>query len=295
MKLGMNLYVWTTNVMDEFFYLFKQIRKLGYDGVEVPVTPGNARNYLQIKRILSDEGLKCTTITNVGADANPISPVLAERQKALDQLKWSIDISYLLGSENMVGPYFAAYGVFSGKGPTDQEMQWSAEVMKAAAIYAREAQLQLSLEFLNRFETYLLNTTEGTTKLLDMVDEPNIGILYDTHHAHKEEHRIQEAIAKGGKRISYVHFSESHRGTLGSGLVDWCQTVKSLHAINYDGWVTAEAFSKNVPGLAAAAHVWRNTFDSPDQFAQDAIKFIKAIWANPACAYPTEARKQGGC
>jgi D-psicose/D-tagatose/L-ribulose 3-epimerase len=282
MKFGMNLYVWTTNLTPDFFYLFPMLKKLGYEGVEVPVTPDNDNVYDEIKRRLDGEGLACTSITNVGADADPISPDASVRRRALDRLRWAIDISRLLGSENLVGPYFAAYGVFSGTGPTEDELRRSADVMREAALYAQNADLTLSIEFLNRFEIYLLNTTAQARALVDRVGQPNFGILYDTHHAHHEEDRIADAITQdGGSAITHVHFSENQRGTLGSGLVDWQGTVKALKATNYhrsDRWVMAEAFNKNVPGLAEAAHVWRNCFDSPEQFAQDAIAFLRTVW-----------------
>jgi D-psicose/D-tagatose/L-ribulose 3-epimerase len=274
--------VWTTDLTSQFFELFPTIKRLGYEGVEVPVAPGNANNYLEIKKRLNGEGLACTTITNVGAGADPISPDAAVRQKGLDQLRWAIEISALLESENLVGPYYAAYGVFSGRGPTPDELERSADIMRQAARYANEANLTLSLEFLNRFETYLLNTTDQAKDLVKRIGEPNLGILYDTHHAHHEENDLSQAIKGGGSHITHVHFSENQRGSLGSGLVDWAGTVKALKAIGYDKsdrWVMVEAFNKDVPGLASAAHVWRNTFTSPDEVARDGIKFLRKAWA----------------
>jgi D-psicose/D-tagatose/L-ribulose 3-epimerase len=228
MKLGMNLYLWTTNVTREFYYLFDKIKAAGYDGVEIPVGPGNDNLYVEIQRLVRDAGLACTTITNVGADANPISPDPAVRRKAVDQLRWAIEISNLLGSENMAGPFFAAYGVFSGLGPTQQELNWSAEVMQEVADYAQEANgLHLSIEFLNRFEIYLLNTTGQAAELVKKVNRPNFGILYDTHHAHHEENNISTAIKDAGLLINHVNFSENQRGALGQGLVDFVGTAKA--------------------------------------------------------------------
>ena len=282
MKFGMNLYVWTTNLSTQFFYLLPYLKGLGYDGVEIPIAVGNDNVYLDIKQELTKEGLACTSITNLGADADPISPDSNVRRKGLDRLRWAIDISALLGSQNLVGPYFAAYGVFSGSGPAQDELMRSADVMRAAAIYAQGAGLTLSIEFLNRFETYLLNTTAQSKALVDRVGQPNFGILYDTHHAHHEENRLHDAITKdGGAAITHVHFSENQRGTLGSGLVDFQGTVAALKAIGYhqsDRWVMVEAFNKNVPGLAAPAHLWRNCFDSPEQVAEQGIKFLQSVW-----------------
>jgi D-psicose/D-tagatose/L-ribulose 3-epimerase len=87
---------------------------------------------------------------NLGADANPVSPDETIRQKALDELKWAIDTSQNeMQSEALVGPYFSAYAVFSGKGSTPQELDWSADVMRSAAAYAEP--LRMSIELLNRF------------------------------------------------------------------------------------------------------------------------------------------------
>ena len=56
MKYGMNLYGWTTNLTSDFFHLFPTLKSLGYDGVEVPVTPGNANNYLEITKAPGGRG-----------------------------------------------------------------------------------------------------------------------------------------------------------------------------------------------------------------------------------------------
>ena len=87
MKFGMSLYVWTTNLAPDYFHLFPELKKLGYQGVEVPVTPDNDDIYLEIKKRLDGEGLACTNITNVGADANPINPDPSSRRRALDRLR----------------------------------------------------------------------------------------------------------------------------------------------------------------------------------------------------------------
>jgi len=186
----------------------------------------------------------------------------------------------LLRSEALVGPYYSAYAVFSGKGPTSDELKWSAEVMRDAAVYAGD--LRMSIEFLNRFETYLLNTTGQAVSLVDDVNHPNFGILYDTHHAHHEENNIRAAITAAGDRINHVHFSESQRGTLGTGLVDWIGTVKALKKINYQKWIMIEAFSKDVQVLSEKAHVWRNSFPSNEEVYENAIGFVRNLWESVA-------------
>jgi len=276
-KIGMNLFLWTINVTEDLFPLFPKLKAAGYEGLEIPIARANKPIYVNIRKVLDDLGMQCTTIFNLGADLNPISPDKAVRERALDELKWAIDTSRgLLRSEALVGPYYSAYAVFSGKGPTTHELKWSAEVMRDAAAYAGD--LRMSIEFLNRFETYLLNTTGQTVSLVDDVKHLNFGILYDTHHAHREENNICAAITTAGDRINHVHFSESQRGTLGTGLVDWIGTVKALKKINYQKWIMVESFSKEV--LSEKAHVWRNSFPAKEEVYENAIGFVRNLWEN---------------
>jgi len=277
MRIGMNLFLWTTNVTKDLFGLFPKLKAAGYEGIEVPIARANDPVYGEIRKIFDDLGLACTTMFNLGANLNPISPDKAVRQKALDELKWAIDTSREpLRSEALVGPYFAAYAVFSGKGPTADELKWSAEVMRSAATYA--GNLRMSVEFLNRFEIYLLNTTAQTVSLIDQVNCPNFGILYDTHQAHHEENNISAAIIGAGRRINHVHFSENQRGTLGTGIVDWIGTVKALKKIDYQNWIMVESFANDVPPLSEMAHVWRNCFRSKQEVYEKGIGFIRSLW-----------------
>jgi D-psicose/D-tagatose/L-ribulose 3-epimerase len=279
MRFGICLYLWTTDLTDEHLHLIGDLKRLGYDGVEVPLSSGNASDYRRIRQVLDDEGMACTTIINVGPDKDTVSPDPAVRQAALDELTFGIETSALLGSEVMSGPYQCAYAHFTGAGPTESELKRSAEVLRKAAEVAEPAGVRLAAEFLNRHESYLINTMAAGADLARRVDHPAFGVLYDTHHAHAEENDVGKAIRDHAEHIHHVQFSENNRGSLGRGQVDWAATVAALKAVEYDGWVSAEAFAADVPGLSSAAHVWRDTFDSKDGFARGAITFMRRQFA----------------
>jgi D-psicose/D-tagatose/L-ribulose 3-epimerase len=278
-KFGIGLYLWTTDIRAAHLHLLGDMKRAGYDGVEIPVGSGTTRDCKRIRRVLDQESLSCSTIMNVAADKNTVSPDPRVRRAALDEIKLGVESSHTLGSEILVGPYQAAYAHFTGAGPTEEELDRSAEVLREAAEFARSAGVRLAIEFLNRHEGYLLNTMEQSAALAHRVDHLSLGVLYDTHHAHAEEDDVSAAIRLNGECIYHVHFSESNRGTLGAGLVDWRATVAALKDINYDGWVVAEAFAADVPPLSSAAHVWRDTFPSKDLFAQHAIRFMRNVMA----------------
>ncbi len=285
MRFGIGMYLWTTDVRPEHYPIFSTLAGLGYDGAEVPVGSGLAADNHEIRRALDDAGLGCTTILNLPAESNPVSPDPAVRRRGLDEIRAGVDAAHVLGSTVLSGPFQTAYAVFTGAGPTEQELEWSADVMRAAAEHAAQAGVVLAVEFLNRHEGYLINTLEQSAALTARVDHPAFGVLYDTHHAHAEEDDVVAAITTHGAAIKHVQASENNRGGLGAGQVSWAATAAALDAIGYDGWVAAEAFAADVPGLSTKAHVWRDTFGSKDRFAVEAIDFMRTTFAMAALVH----------
>lgn len=282
MRFGIGMYLWTTDVRPEHYPIFSTLAGLGYDGAEIPVGSALTADNHAIRRALDDAGLGCTTILNLPAESNPVSPDPAVRRRGLDEIRAGVDAAHVLGSTVLSGPFQTAYAVFTGAGPTEQELEWSADVMRAAAEHAAQADVVLAVEFLNRHEGYLINTLEQSAALTARVDHPAFGVLYDTHHAHAEEDDVVAAITTHGAAIKHVQASENNRGGLGAGQVSWAATAAALDAVGYDGWVAAEAFAADVPGLSTKAHVWRDTFGSKDRFAVEAIDFMRTTFAMAA-------------
>ncbi len=278
MRIGMNTLLWSFNTREEHFPLFADLKEVGFQGIELQITDDSVAHYRRAGEVLSDLGLAATGVAGVPEGSNPASPDSAERQRALDYLRGQIDKTVALGGDLLGGPLHSAFKVFSGQGPTDDELSWSAEVLRAAGDHARDAGVRLALEFLNRFECYLLNTTAQTLALLDRIDHPAVGVHYDTHHAHLEEQDVATAIRAGGARIFHVHISESDRGTPGRGQVRWQETFAALREIGYDDWLTIEAFGRIDTEFATAVHIWRDLYPSPEQVYQEGFSLIREQW-----------------
>ncbi len=279
MRTGMNLLLWTTHVTEEHFPLFAKLKKTGFDGVELPLFGGDVAHYKTIRKELDNLGLGCTTVTVVTPEANPISPNPAVRKAGLDKIKWAIEMTATLGGENLCGPYHSALGQFSGKGPTDDEKNWVADLLRAAAEEAQKAKVMLAIEYLNRFECYFLTTAADAKALVQKVNHPHFRMMYDTFHANIEEKAIAPTIASIAGHFIHVHVSENDRGTPGSGHVHWDETFAALKKTGYDGWVVIEAFGRALPDLAAATRVWRDLFPSADEVYTKGLAFIKENWA----------------
>lgn len=275
MKYGMNLLLWTGNVAAEHFPLLAKLKAAGFDGVEIPVFGGTPADYKPVRAELDKNGLKCTTVTILTAETNAVSPDAAVRRKAVDWLKTVVDINHVLGAETVVGPYHSAIGVFSGNGPTADETKRSADVLREVADHAKAANLMMGIEYLNRFECYVLNTVAQAVELVRLVDHPNFRTMYDSFHAHIEEKDPAAAIRAVAPVLAHVHISENDRGTPGSGQVNWDATFGTLKEVGYDGWMVIEAFGRALPDLAAATRIWRDLFPSAEEVYTKGLAFMK--------------------
>ncbi len=285
MKIGFNLLLWTTHVTDEHLPLLAKLKQAGYDGVEIPIFEGDPAHFAKIGQALKNEGLGCTSVTVIPDEAHsPISPDAHHRAAAVQHIKWAIECSHALGSEVLCGPLHQPLGVFSGTGPTEQEKNWAADVHRQTAEFAKQANLTIAIEYLNRFECYFLNTMADAANFVKLVNHPNFATMYDTFHANIEEKDPIGCIAPAAKAIRHVHISENDRGTPGRGHVPWAATFKALRAINYDGWMTIEAFGRALPALAAATRVWRDLSTSPEEVYTEGIATIRKHWQAAAAA-----------
>ena len=285
MKYGMNLLLWTDDPTDPAHLpLYGRLAALGFDGLELPIMgpdPDPAA-FAKLGDQIGELGMERTCINVCAADANPASLDPAVRAAATAALKRAVDCTAAAGSNLLAGPLYAAIGEFSGAGPTRDEWKCSVEVMQTVAEHAAKMDVSLSFEFLNRFEIYLLNTAADTERYVKDIGAPNVGVHYDTFHAHIEEKDSARAIEETAASITHVHISENDRGTPGAGQVRWAETFDALHGAGYDGWLTVEAFGALLPSLAAATKIWRPTFESEEQLARDGLAFMKSEWRKRA-------------
>jgi D-psicose/D-tagatose/L-ribulose 3-epimerase len=279
MKYGMNLLLWATHVTAEHFPILARLKKAGFDGVEVPVFEGDANHYKGLRKELDNLGLAATTVTIVTPEANPISPDAAVRKAAVEHLKWAIEMTAVLQAEIMSGPFHSPLAVFSGAPPTQDEKGRAADVLRQAAEEAKKANVRLAIEYLNRFECYLLTTAADASNLVKQVNHPNFKTMYDTFHANIEEKDITRTITAYASNIIHVHISENDRGTPGTGQVHWDETFRALRQVKYDGWLTIESFGRALPALAAATRVWRDLFPSAEEVYTQGLRFMKEKWA----------------
>lgn len=244
---------------------FDRLAHHGYEGAELPVAAASAAELALLRRAAQDAGLRTTAVGFATADANPISPDAAIRRAAVAHLGMLAERTAALGADVLAGPIHSAYGAFTDEPPSRDERRWCAEVLHAAGDRAKACGVRLAIEPLNRFECYFLNTAGDCAALVRAVDHPFVTGALDTHHAHIEEGDLTAAITASRGTLGHVQLSENHRGTPGTGQVDFARVLRALADIGYRGWLVVEAFSRQDPAFGSALRVWRSLDDGPEQ------------------------------
>jgi D-psicose/D-tagatose/L-ribulose 3-epimerase len=275
MKFGMNMLLWSGDMGEALWPVFEKLKAMGYDGVELPIFDLDPKKFAALGKRLEALGLERTAVTCRNAADNPISPDAKIRAAAVANMKLALECCQAAGSKLLCGPYHSAIGEFSGQGPTADEWKWGVDVMRQNAESAAKLGVMLGVEYLNRFECYLLNSAADTVRFVRDVGHANCRMMYDTFHANIEEKSPAAAIRSCADYTVHVHISENDRGTPGTGGVRWEESFNTLKETGYNGWMVIEAFGLALPELAAATKIWRRMYQSEEQLARDGLAFMK--------------------
>lgn len=257
-RLGFSFLWFGPRLVPSLHRWFPRLRHHGYQGAELPVVGATAAELSSARTALAGEGLAATAVGFATPDADPISPDAAVRRAAVEHLGHLAEAAQALGADVLAGPLHSAYGRFTGLPPTPDEFARCVDVLRAAGERAARCGVRLAVEPLNRFECFFLNTAAACAALVRAVAHPAVVGALDTHHAHIEEDDVPAAIAASGVTLGHVQLSENHRGTPGTGQVDFAAVLGSLRAIDYRGWLVVEAFSRHDPEFGSALRIWRD-------------------------------------
>ena len=281
-QLGMNLFTWTIGMDEDLLSTLTYLADTGFDFVEMPVgfAPGTLPNLAKWQRLgqqAAGLGLGVQTCSLLPPALTLLSPDAAVRRAGVTYLKQVVDCSAAAGSAILMGPLFAGFKLFSGKPATADEWSRSVESMREVAEHAQTQGVTLAIESLNRFETYLLTCADDARRYIEAVDHPHCRAAFDTFHANIEEKNVAQAIQTLAPYLVHVQISENDRSTPGSGQIDFAAVLETLADIGYTGPLAIEAFGLNPPELAAATHIFRPMFTSPEQLAKDGLAFIRSL------------------
>jgi len=112
--------------------------------------------------------------------------------------------------------------------------------LRELAKYARNYDVDLLIEPLNRYSTPICTNSEDAMYIVELVDQENVGILLDTFHMNIEEDSIYDAIIKSNTMLKHVHISDNNRKMPGLAHIDFESIIAALKKIKYMKFLTFE-------------------------------------------------------
>ncbi|MEM8860340.1 MAG: sugar phosphate isomerase/epimerase family protein [Chloroflexota bacterium] len=243
----------------------------GFDFIEIPLLNPADFDAASHKQALEAAGVEATCSLVLPNDAH----MPHEPERALKFLTHVLDQMEILGSDHLAGCIAYSLGTLTGKPPTQQEKDVVIETLGKLAEDAKRRGISLSLEACNRYETYMYNSLEDTREAILAVGADNLTLHADTYHMNIEEEGFYNPIIKTADVLSYIHMSESHRGLVGTGTVNWDQIWQALADSGFSGRLVLESFAAINPDLAAATCLWRPPNEGPEILSTLGLAFLK--------------------
>jgi D-psicose/D-tagatose/L-ribulose 3-epimerase len=275
MKLGIHAYAWCSQWSNDTLNLIDRTKNLGMDFIEIPLMVLETFDAAAVKERLKKVDLGAVTSTVLLGDTDITSDDADIRTKGVDYLKACVKATSDIGAQNFSGVVYSQFVKPATQRPTDQAWKHSADCLREVALFAKELDVNIGIEPVNRYETYLINTCDQALKLKEMIGEDNIKIHLDTYHMNIEEKSFYDATMTAGKDLIHYHLCENDRGIPGTGLVNWDEIFKALAEIDYQGNAALESFVDATDNMNT--WVWRQLARDGDTLLREGVAFIRKM------------------
>jgi sugar phosphate isomerase/epimerase len=216
--------------------------EIGYDAVEIFPPGPEVLSEEKVLPLLREFNLKVAAVgTGAGWVKHRFSLTSADkavREKGKTFIREIISKAAELHAPVIIG---SMQGRFEGEVTKEQALEWLAEALKELSDFAETRGTFVLYEFLNRYETNLINRVEEAANYLDQHKLSKVQVLADLFHMNIEEASIPEAIENACGKIGHVHFADSNRRPAGFGHTDMHSAVATLKRCGYEGYLSAEA------------------------------------------------------
>jgi len=252
-------------------YAIEQTAKHQFDVLEILLPPYHDFEAKEVKKELKKNNLDVVCSFNLPQNAH----IPAYPKESLELIKKAISQTAILETNFLGGVLHSGLGYFSGNTITDEEKNIIIETWQEASSFASQYGISIAIEPINRYESYVCNTAENVLDLINKTNCNNLFVHLDTFHMNIEENNFHDPILLAGDKLKHIHMTESHRGMLGEGTVNWDELFSALNKINFNGNLVLENFSSQVKGMSSAVSLWQDSPYNAEDLAVKSLKFMK--------------------
>ncbi|HSW35773.1 MAG TPA: sugar phosphate isomerase/epimerase family protein [Candidatus Limnocylindrales bacterium] len=166
------------------------------------------------------------------------------RRKAVDYVCKNVDLAEAVGASMVVVipapsgrpvPHRAPAEAGEWQLAAREEWNLAVDSVQRIAHYAQNKNIIIAVEPINRFETFLLNSTAQGLQFIEEVGLPNVRLHLDTFHMNIEDADMSKAVEKAGPLLVNMHLSDSNRCAVGRGHINFKALIEALVKIEYQG------------------------------------------------------------
>ena len=269
---GAHAFVWVDEwTTEKGNHAIAEAGKQGLDFIEIPLLKPHEFDSSAHKQALAQAGIYATASLVLPKDAHmPDQP-----KRAKEFLISALDKLEAIGGNYLCGCLAYSLGTFTGAPPTQEERQTVVETLGEVAAEANKRGVTLGLEVVNRYEGYLYNSLADARATIKAIGADNLQLHADTYHMNIEEEGFYKPLVECADVLGYIHMSESHRGLLGTGTVNWDEVFRGLADGHYQGPLVLESFAAINPDLIAATCLWRPPKYGSAVLAGQGLAFLK--------------------
>ena len=215
--------------------IMKQIAELGLDGLQFH---GDHRTHCarDVAIAARAHGLKIYAIDP--ANSGPVEGDIASAENGIAYFKQVIAFAKDAGSDTVtvhgLGTWIANCADRTGA------FQRLVSALQVLCDHASIHGVRLLWEPCNRYEMPMVRSTAEGRRLHNSVNRPNFGLILDSFHMNIEDRCPVDEIKASGDRIAIYHVSDSNRGGIGVGHVDFKAHHDALASVGFHGPIMLE-------------------------------------------------------
>lgn len=243
------------------------IDEIGFDSIEFGAASPHAwPQYMDNERTaaiqdrVNESDLTVSSICPAlggGPGPNPASPLETEREAARDHYLGCLDVAEAFDADSVL--WVGGWHLENQR----YEDAWSnmRGVLEDVVDIAEQKDKTVAIEA-NPADVNLIETTEDQLRLLEEIDSPNAGAMFDTAHAAYRGESPAAYVDQLADHLVHLHLSDTDRLPPGNGNLTFEPMFEKLDSIGYDGHYTVEIFGGDL---------------TPDEAAWDSLANLRAL------------------
>ena len=236
----------------DFAEACRVMKRLGYEGIEIapftlaedPVEVSGERRE-ELRRIMAGEGLEFVGLHWLMVSPKGLhvtTPDTALRERSWQHIRNLIDLCADLGPNGVMVFGSPKQRSTEGGASVAEATRNYVEGLRAVSGQAEDRGVKILIEALPREQTDVVLTLDEAVEHVKAIASPAIQTMFDTHNAIDEVAVHADLVEKHFAWIRHVHVNENDGRHPGTGNYDFVSLFRRLKQLNYQGWISMEAF-----------------------------------------------------